>query len=225
MHSPLRRSLVPHRSSSLLITIVISCALVAGACSDSDTTGSGAAVEADAASSSDDGSPAAEDDAEAPSDSSRHEAGGAGGATGEELAEEVTDAEEAPDPGGEVEAGAGAEVGRDEPVPQRDFGAIGPIVEAHIAESELNGAGLVVVDREEGIVHEQYWGDFGPDRISLIASSTKMITAGVLLHLDDAGLLDVDAPVAEAVPWGSARTRTWRAAPTSPPATTPPCCR
>ena len=30
-----------------------------------------------------------------------------------------------------------------------------------------------------------------------------MITAGVLLHLADDGLLDIDAPVAEAVEWGA----------------------
>lgn len=67
----------------------------------------------------------------------------------------------------------------------------------------LNGAGLVVVDRVDGIVHEQYWGEFSADRVSLIASASKMLAAGVLMHLDDQGLLDVDAPVSDAVEWGS----------------------
>ena len=53
------------------------------------------------------------------------------------------------------------------------------------------------------MVHEQYWGEFGPDRVSLVASSSKMIAAGVLLALADDGLLDLDAPVADVADWGS----------------------
>jgi CubicO group peptidase (beta-lactamase class C family) len=84
------------------------------------------------------------------------------------------------------------------------FDAVDPIVEAHVAERGLDGAALVVVDAELGVVHEAYWGVFGPDRVSLIASSSKMIAAGVLLALDDEGTLDLDAPVADVVDWGDA---------------------
>jgi len=84
-----------------------------------------------------------------------------------------------------------------------DFSAIGPIVDAFVAEQGLNGAGLIVVDQEDGVVHEEYWGEFGADRISMIASSSKMISAAVLMRLDDDGLLDVDAPVADVVEWGA----------------------
>jgi CubicO group peptidase (beta-lactamase class C family) len=62
----------------------------------------------------------------------------------------------------------------------------------------------VIVDRDDGIVHEEYWGEFGPDRVSLFASSSKSIAAGVLLRLADRGLLDLDAPIADAVDWGAA---------------------
>lgn len=91
-------------------------------------------------------------------------------------------------------------------VPARsyDFSAVGPIVEAFVAERGLEGAGLVIVDRDGGVVHEQYWGEFSADRISLVASSSKMVTAGVLLRLQDDGLLDIDAPIAEYVDWGTA---------------------
>jgi CubicO group peptidase (beta-lactamase class C family) len=84
-----------------------------------------------------------------------------------------------------------------------DFSAVSPIVDASIAENGLAGAALVVVHRDDGIVHEQYWGEFGPERVSLIASSSKMIVAGVLLRLADEGVIDLDAPVADAVEWGS----------------------
>ncbi len=87
--------------------------------------------------------------------------------------------------------------------PSYDFAAVGPIVESFVAERGLNGAGLVIVDREDGVVHEQYWGEFAADRVSLVASSSKMLTAGVLLRLADDGLLDMDAPVADVVPWGT----------------------
>ena len=48
------------------------------------------------------------------------------------------------------------------------------------------------------------WGEFGPDRISLIASSSKQLTAGVMLALQDQGLLDLDAPLPDIVgdAWG-----------------------
>lgn len=83
-----------------------------------------------------------------------------------------------------------------------DFSAVEPIVSTFVDERGLSGAGLIVIDRDDGVVDEEYWGDFGPDRISLVASSTKMITAGVLLRLHDDGVLDIDAPIAEAVDWG-----------------------
>ncbi|MFZ9018346.1 MAG: serine hydrolase domain-containing protein [Ilumatobacteraceae bacterium] len=88
--------------------------------------------------------------------------------------------------------------------PPRDFSDVDGIVADFVAERGLNGAGLIVVDAADGVVHEQYWGVWDSGRVSLVASSTKQITAGVLLHLQDQGLIDLDAPVAEVVPWGSA---------------------
>ena len=91
----------------------------------------------------------------------------------------------------------------DAPPSDYDFTAISPIVQDFVDEHDLNGAGLVIVDRDEGVVHDEYWGEFDADHVSLIASSSKMIVAGVLMHLDDAGLLEVDAPVADVADWGS----------------------
>lgn len=90
-----------------------------------------------------------------------------------------------------------------DPPAERDFAEVDAIVADFVDGRGLNGAGLIVVDADDGVVHEQYWGEFGPERISLVASSSKQITAGVLLHLADQGLLDMDAPVAAAVEWGS----------------------
>ena len=82
-----------------------------------------------------------------------------------------------------------------------DFAAIGPIVGDFVETNDLNGAGLVIVDADDGVVHEDYWGEFSAERISLIASSSKMIAAGVLLALQDDGFIDIDAPVADVTGW------------------------
>ena len=87
------------------------------------------------------------------------------------------------------------------PEREYDFSAVAPIIEAFIAENGLNGAGLVVVEEDEGIVYEQYFGEFGADRSSLVASASKMVTAGVLVRLADEGLLDLDEPIADYVDW------------------------
>ncbi len=82
-----------------------------------------------------------------------------------------------------------------------DFSEVSPIVEAFVAERDLDGAGLVIVDRDDGVVYEAYWGEFGPERVSLVASSSKMIVAGVLLRLDERGVLDLDRPIADLTGW------------------------
>ncbi|NQY56726.1 MAG: serine hydrolase [Ilumatobacteraceae bacterium] len=97
-----------------------------------------------------------------------------------------------------------AETTEPEPEPViLDFSEVDAVVSSFVEERGLNGAGLAVVD-PAGVVHEQYWGEFDPDRISLVASSSKQLTAGVMLALQDQGLLDVDAPLNEIVgdAWG-----------------------
>lgn len=85
----------------------------------------------------------------------------------------------------------------------RNWSAVHDEVQAFVDEHGMNGAGLIVVTRDGGVVHEDYWGDFDADRVSFVASTSKQVTAGVLLHLADQGLVDLDAPVADVVPWGA----------------------
>jgi CubicO group peptidase (beta-lactamase class C family) len=101
----------------------------------------------------------------------------------------------------EPQADEAAETG---PPLEADFGDVDATVDEFVAESDLDGAGLVVVHPDLGVVHEHYAGEFDADRVSLIASASKMLTAGVLMGLHDDGALDVDAPVAEVVDWGAA---------------------
>lgn len=84
-----------------------------------------------------------------------------------------------------------------------EFDEVTAIVEEFVAGGGLNGAGLIVVDRDDGVLYHDHFGEFTPDRVSLIASTSKMISAGVLLHLQDDGLIDVDAPISTYVDWGA----------------------
>lgn len=82
-----------------------------------------------------------------------------------------------------------------------DFSAIGTVVEQFVADNDLNGAGVVVVDADDGIVYEDYVGELDADRPSLIASASKMLSAGVLLHLADEGLIEMDTPIVDQLDW------------------------
>ncbi|MFW6066980.1 MAG: serine hydrolase domain-containing protein [Myxococcota bacterium] len=84
-----------------------------------------------------------------------------------------------------------------------DFSEFDAAIEDYLADSEVDGATAVVVDREAGIVHLRGYGAFDPDRVSLIASSSKVLSVGVLMRLADEGLLDIDAPISDYLqPWG-----------------------
>ena len=98
------------------------------------------------------------------------------------------------------------------PSPAGDFGFDFSAVETELDRlvangpifgAPLNGAGLVVVHPDYGIVHETYRGEVTPHRVSLLASTSKVIAAGVLLHLADQGLINMDAPISDYVDWGN----------------------
>ena len=71
------------------------------------------------------------------------------------------------------------------------FSAVTVTVENFITKRNLNGAGLIVVDRDNGVRYHNHWGESSTGRISLIASTSKVISAGVLVHLHNQGLLDL----------------------------------
>ncbi len=81
-----------------------------------------------------------------------------------------------------------------------DFSAAEAEIDAFIAETAaVDGVGMVLVHRDDGMIYQQSFGNFTNDRISLLASSSKSATVGVLLRLADQGLLDMDAPIADQV--------------------------
>lgn len=83
----------------------------------------------------------------------------------------------------------------------RDFTPVTAAIGDFLEAEGLDGAALIVVHRDEGVLFHEAFGDFEPDRISMVASASKMISAGVLLWLDQEGVLDIDAPIGSITGW------------------------
>lgn len=118
------------------------------------------------------------------------------------VVEDATDKSSSSPTDGQSDTGA-LDTAAPGPALELDFSAFDAEVEAIMAEHDLEGATVAIVHREAGVVHERAYGAFEVDHRAIIASSAKIISAGVLLHLADAGLLDLDAPVSEQIgDWG-----------------------
>lgn len=84
-----------------------------------------------------------------------------------------------------------------------DFNEVDAAVAGFMADySDVKGVTLAVVRTDEGQIYEKGYGDFGRDRISMITSTTKVLSAGVILSLVDEGVLELDRPIAEYLDWG-----------------------
>ena len=89
-------------------------------------------------------------------------------------------------------------------VPKYDFSQYDAAIDAFLTEHGLTGASGVVVHKDYGVVHLQGYGQYPSDRLYLVASSSKVLSVGVLMRLADQGLIDIDAPVGNYVSsWGS----------------------
>ncbi len=121
--------------------------------------------------------------------------------------DESDEADEAEEPDEEVEeeaeeAATTTEVEDSDPLEGLEgFDAVDAFAEQFVADAGLEGASLIVVHRDDGVIHQTQYGAFEEGRISLIASSSKMISAGVLLSLQEQGLLDIEAPVSGQTDW------------------------
>jgi len=86
---------------------------------------------------------------------------------------------------------------------QLDFSRFDAALEAAIAEynggaaedKRIHGASAVIVHDKLGALHSRGYGDYAADRLYLIASSSKILSVGVLMRLADQGKLDIDAPI------------------------------
>jgi CubicO group peptidase (beta-lactamase class C family) len=83
-----------------------------------------------------------------------------------------------------------------------DFSAVDEAAAGFVQTHDLEGLTLAVVREDEGQIYEKGYGEFESDRISVIASTSKVPAAGVMLSLVDDGLLELDRPVADYLDWG-----------------------
>ena len=72
------------------------------------------------------------------------------------------------------------------------------------ANTALEGAAVIIVHGERGVLHRRAYGAFDEERVYFVASSSKMVAAGIINHLHDQGVMDMYAPIVESVDWGRA---------------------
>jgi len=104
-----------------------------------------------------------------------------------------------------VSAGAGARAGASSaPVDGLDFSSFDSALDRAISDYNattegkqlpIHGASAIVVTKDRGLVHSKGYGEFAADRLYLIASSSKILSVGVLMRLADQGKLDIRAPI------------------------------
>lgn len=92
----------------------------------------------------------------------------------------------------QADAGASADSGAQAAL---DFSAFDSVVTGFLQEKMLAGATAAIVHKTRGPLYERGYGSFDKARISLIASTSKIISVGVLMTLVDAGKLDIDKPI------------------------------
>lgn len=86
-----------------------------------------------------------------------------------------------------------------EPQMIHDFSAVDAYIERALPDLALPGAGLIVW-RDGRIVHEKYYGEYGPDTVVPIASASKWLSAAVLMSVVAEGKMSLDAPISAYLP-------------------------
>lgn len=85
-----------------------------------------------------------------------------------------------------------------------DFSALETELESFVAATAgVDGLGAIIVHRDRGVVFEKTLGAFDADRVYYVASSTKIVTAGIMVKLVDAGVVDLDKPLGDHVDWAA----------------------
>jgi CubicO group peptidase (beta-lactamase class C family) len=78
-----------------------------------------------------------------------------------------------------------------------DFSEFDSAVGRFVHARGLKGASAVLVHARCGIVHIAGYGEYAADRSYLVGSSSKIVSAGILMRLADEGLVDLDAPIGQ----------------------------
>jgi CubicO group peptidase (beta-lactamase class C family) len=109
--------------------------------------------------------------------------------------------------GGQPEAGVQVDAGADGGGAALSFSEFDAVIDKFLKDKGLAGATAAIVHKTRGNVYERGYGDFDKNRVSLIASSSKILSVGVLMSLVDAGKLDLDKPISGYLSaWGEFKT-------------------
>ncbi len=89
--------------------------------------------------------------------------------------------------------------------PAPDFSAVDAALETYMTEHPVfEGASMVLVNKEDGTIHQVAFGDHTLDTVVLLASTSKMPTVSLLmaLHEDDENIdFEIDAIIDQYLPW------------------------
>ena len=84
---------------------------------------------------------------------------------------------------------------KDPVTPAYDFSAFDAAVTQFLIDKNLKGASAVIVHKDYGLVHSKGYGAYDANRLYVIASSSKVLSVGVLMRLADQGKLKIDDPI------------------------------
>jgi len=88
----------------------------------------------------------------------------------------------------------------------RDFSQVDSTIAGFVDEIEaVEGASIVIVTKASGVVHKKAFGNHTLDTIVLLASTSKVPSAGILMSLADDGLIDIDTPIDTYTDWGNSK--------------------
>lgn len=74
-----------------------------------------------------------------------------------------------------------------------NFDEVDSVLENFVADDpNFDGAGIVIVDKNHGVVHQQFFGNFNEDTVIHLASSSKVPSSLVLLAIDEDESVDFD---------------------------------
>ena len=104
-----------------------------------------------------------------------------------------------------VDVGIDPDMSRPDPAftPPTELPAVDELIKGFLDDNTaLEGVAVIVVHRDYGVVHRRAYGAFDEDRVYFVASSSKMVAAGMINRLHDDGVFDMYAPIANIVDWG-----------------------
>jgi CubicO group peptidase (beta-lactamase class C family) len=89
------------------------------------------------------------------------------------------------------------------PVRDFDFSGLDRRLQRFVEESEFEGASILIVDKDLGVIHEHAFGSYDLDTVVALASASKLPSATLLMALDSRKHFnfDIAAPIGQYLPY------------------------